>query len=90
MVVTRQLYPLGTRIELRFVVFPEAPELFVHTGRVTRHSRNPAGMGVEFDPLTDHVRDLIHRVLAQAGQGDRRRGRQRVTFNTQDFQTRKL
>jgi hypothetical protein len=90
LVETRQIYPIGTRIELRFVVIPDAPELFVHTGCVTRHSRNPPGMGVEFDPLTNDVRGLIYRILEHAQQGNRRRGRQRVTFNGHGLQTKKV
>lgn len=90
LVATHQLYPLGTRIELRFIVLPDAPQLFIHTGWVTRHSRNPPGMGVEFDPLTDDLRGLIFRVLEHARHGDRRRGRQRVTFDCHGLQTRKV
>jgi hypothetical protein len=90
MVATDQLYPLGTRIELRFVVFPDAPELFVHTGHVTRHSHDPPGMGVAFDPPSGEVRDLIRRIIAHARQAPRKRGRKRLVFNSYDIQTTKL
>jgi hypothetical protein len=90
LVATDQLYPLGTRIELRFAVFPNHPELFVHTGRVTRLSLEPPGMGVEFDPLTPDVEELISRILEDAEQARRRRGRRHLTFDTNDLITRKL
>jgi Tfp pilus assembly protein PilZ len=90
MVATNQLYPIGTRIELRFVVFPEAPELFIHTGRVTRHSHDPPGMGVEFDPPSEELRGLIDRIIAYAEQSSRKRGRRRVTFDAQGLQARRL
>jgi hypothetical protein len=65
-VQTDQLYPLGSRIELRFVVFPAAPRLFRHTGRITRHSHQPPGMGVEFDPVPPDTLRLIDDILRLA------------------------
>lgn len=95
-VYTDQLYPLGARIELRFVVFPEAPELFRHTGRVARHSHAPPGMGVEFDPMPPEILALVHRIVEHAEEQARRRSSHRRTrskrfiFEAQDLQTKLL
>jgi hypothetical protein len=61
---TDQLFAVGARILIRFVLFPEAPRVFEHTGRVVRHSRDPRGMGVAFDPLTPELEALVDVVLA--------------------------
>jgi c-di-GMP-binding flagellar brake protein YcgR len=90
LIVSKWRYPIGTRIELRFVVFPDAPELFVHTGVVARHSVDPAGVGVHFDPLPPAVEQLIARIIARAEQDDRKRARKRMTFEAFDLRTRSL
>ena len=90
LVVSKWRYPIGTHIELRFVVFPEQPELFVHTGWVTRHSNEPWGVGVEFDPLTPEIEELIRRVIAHAEQQAHKRGRKRLTFESFDLRTKSL
>lgn len=95
-VYTDQLFPLGARIELRFVVFPDAPELFRHTGRVARHSHEPPGMGVEFDPMPPDTLALVGRIVERAEQDARRRSSHRRTrskrfiFQAQDLQTKLL
>lgn len=86
LVATKWRHPIGTRIELRFVVFPAAPELFVHSGRVTRLSDEPRGVGVEFDPLTPEVEALIGRILRDAEQRTQKRSRKRLTFEAFDLE----
>ena len=93
-VFSDQLYPLGSRVELRFVVFPDDPMLFQHTGRIVRHSHAPPGMGVEFDPLPPEVRAIIQEILARAQQDARRQSSHRRTrskrfvFGTRDLRTK--
>ena len=91
-VVDVPLHPVGARIELRFVVFPEDPRLFVHTGRVVRHVGDPPGMGVEFDPLPPAVDTLLAEILARLAiqrKKQRRRGK-RVLLDARDVKTRLL
>jgi hypothetical protein len=91
---TDQLYPLGSRIELRFVVFPDNPMLFHHTGRIVRHSQGPAGMGVEFDPIPPQTGVLIRQIVERAEQDDRRHSSHRRTrskrfvLRARDLQTK--
>jgi hypothetical protein len=93
-VYTDQLYPLGARIELRFVVFPDAPELFRHTGRVARHSHSPPGMGIEFDPMPSETLALVTRIVERAEDDAKRRSSHRRTrskrfvFEAQDLHTK--
>jgi c-di-GMP-binding flagellar brake protein YcgR len=93
-VVTDQLYPLGARIELRFVVFPDDPQVFSHTGRVMRHSHDPPGMGVEFDPVSQALQLLIERIVTWAEEDTRRRSSHRRTrskrfvFHAHNLQTK--
>lgn len=89
-----QLYPLNARIRLRFVVFPEAPELFEHTGTIKRHSHDPPGMGVEFDPMPPETVALVQRIIAHAEEDSRRRSSHRRTrskrfvFSARDLETK--
>jgi hypothetical protein len=95
-VFTDQLLPLDARIELRFVVFPDTPELFRHTGRVARHSHEPPGMGVEFDPMPPETLALVQRIMEHAEEQARRQSSHRRTrskrfiFQAQDLQTKLL
>ncbi|MCA9650042.1 MAG: PilZ domain-containing protein [Myxococcales bacterium] len=92
LVVNAVPLPVGSRIELRFVVFPDEPVLFVHTGRVVRHTGAPAfGMGVELDPLPAETEALLEQILERAQQGaTRRTRRQRVVLDAHDLRTRLL
>jgi PilZ domain len=86
------LLPVGARIELRFVVFPDDPLLFVHTGRVVRHLHRPAGMGVEFDPMPPAVDALLSEILERAAAlaGSSRRRRQRLILDAHQLRTRRF
>jgi hypothetical protein len=85
---TAQSFPLGVRIKLRFVVLPEDPTLFEHTGVVRRIQRYPKGVGVEFDPLSPDRAEIVDRVIARAervaSRKTRRDGRQRM-ITTRDL-----
>ncbi len=75
LVVHVPLLPVGSRIELRFVAFPEDPVPFVHTGVVVRHLRTPVAMGVEFDSMPDDVAVMLDTILERAAANSRRRRR---------------
>ncbi len=92
LVTSTALYPVGTRIELRFVVFPDDPLLFVHTGRVVRHLPREGSMGVDFDPMPPEVEALLSRILERAGQraGSSRQRRQRMILDAHQLRARLL
>jgi hypothetical protein len=93
LVIDVALLPVGARIELRFVVFPDDPLLFVHTGRVVRHLRNPLGMGVEFDPMPPDVDALLSRIVERAGAeavNPRRRRSQRLILDAHQLRAIRL
>lgn len=92
LVTNTTLYPLGTRIELRFVVFPDDPLLFAHTGRVVRHVHRSSGMGVEFDPMPPEVDALLSQILERAAQLARspRQRRQRLILDAHQLRSRLL
>lgn len=82
LVVGGPMHPVGSRIELCFVAFPEDPLPFMHTGRVIRHlqrtdatGRDLDAMGVEFDALPDEVAAQLDAILARAVAADERRQR---------------
>lgn len=91
LVVGEATHPVGTRIELRFVVCPEEPILFTHTGRVVRHLRQPSGMGVEFDPMPPELEarlsEVLERMQRPSSPRTRRRGR---LFDVHQLRTRLL
>lgn len=62
-VQAQQLHPIGTIIDLRFVVFPDDPILFQAIGRVVRHGADPSGMGVEFEQLDDANVQIVEEIL---------------------------
>lgn len=92
LVINSTLQPLGARIELRFVVFPDDPLLFVHTGRVIRHLQRGGGMGVEFDPMPPDVDALLGQILERAAKhaGSPRQRRQRMILDTHQLRARLL
>lgn len=81
LVVATPLLPLGSHIELRFVAFPDDPVPFVHTGRVIRHLSEPAGMGVEFDPLPPVVMAQLDAIIERARTSRRRRRGKRMVLD---------
>jgi Tfp pilus assembly protein PilZ len=60
---TADLLPIGSEIELRFIVFPEEPVLFEGKGKVVRHGTDPIGMGVEFVELEETAKDVVRKIL---------------------------
>ncbi|MCA9708230.1 MAG: DUF4253 domain-containing protein [Myxococcales bacterium] len=77
LVIGGPVFPVGSRIELCFVAFPEDPLPFVHTGRVVRHltrldpmGRSLAAMGVEFEVLPDSVADQLDAILERHASAD--------------------
>jgi hypothetical protein len=93
LVIEAELHPVGARIELRFVVFPAAPLLFVHTGRVVRHLQRPKGMGVEFDPMPPEVEALLSKILERTATpraGGSRQRRSRLILDAHELRARLL
>lgn len=62
---TRELVPIGIVVELRFTVLLDDPVVIEATGKVVRHSRHPPGIGVQFNTLSEQMRDRIEQVLAR-------------------------
>ena len=60
---TRDPWPVGTRLRLRFTIVVEDPEILEGVGEVVRVSERPRGMGVAFVELTEHSRTLIEKLL---------------------------
>lgn len=104
LVIGGTMVPVGSRIELCFVAFPDDPVPFVHTGRVVRHltqadatGRPLEAMGVEFDPLPDEVIERLDTILHRAVNEDLRRQRRSkrllidsTTIDAHDLRTRIL
>ncbi|MEM9461384.1 MAG: PilZ domain-containing protein [Myxococcota bacterium] len=97
------IHPVGSRIELRFVAFPDDPQPFVHTGRVVRHLTRPDAMGrdldamgIEFDSLPQDVAARLDAILERAENEDLRRQRRSKrlmldpTIDAHDLRTRIL
>lgn len=59
---TDEQLPLGSVIDIRFTVFPEAPVLFEGKGTVVRHCDDPKGIGVEFLDLTHGAREVLREI----------------------------
>ena len=57
--------PVGTRVNLRFTVIMDEPEILEGVGEVTRVSKRPRGMGVIFVELTAHSEELIKRLIVK-------------------------
>jgi uncharacterized protein (TIGR02266 family) len=62
---TRDPWPVGTRLRLRFTIVADDPEILEGMGEVVRVSERPRGMGVAFVELTDHSQKLIARLLTR-------------------------
>lgn len=62
---TRDPWPVGTRVRMRFTVLDGDLETLEGTAQVVRVSERPRGMGVEFLELPPSSRALIDRLLAR-------------------------
>lgn len=99
LVIGGPLHPVGARIELCFVAFPDDPMPFMHTGRVVRHEMRadangeslPA-MGVEFDvpshPVAAQLDAIMQRAKALAAR--RRRSKRIANVDLHELRTRIL
>jgi hypothetical protein len=56
-------WPVGTKLNLRFTVLLEDPEILDGIGEVVRVSERPRGMGVKFVQLSAAGARVIERVL---------------------------
>jgi uncharacterized protein (TIGR02266 family) len=63
---TRDPWPVGTRLRLRFTVLADDPEVLQADGDVVRVSERPRGMGIKFASLSASARLLINRLLARS------------------------
>jgi uncharacterized protein (TIGR02266 family) len=70
---TRDPWPVGTRLRLRFTIMAEDPEILEGVGEVVRVSERPRGMGVAFVELTDHSQQLIDKILVRRPSSLRRK-----------------
>ncbi len=62
---TRDPWPVGTKLRLKFTVIAEDPEVLEGLGEVVRVSERPRGMGVAFVELTEHSQKLIGKLLTR-------------------------
>ncbi|MDX2023171.1 MAG: PilZ domain-containing protein [Deltaproteobacteria bacterium] len=60
---TREPWPVGTRLRLRFTVLADDPEILEGSAEVVRVSETPPGMGVAFLELTESSKALIDKIL---------------------------
>jgi uncharacterized protein (TIGR02266 family) len=63
---TRDPWPVGTNLRLRFTVLLDDPEVLEADGEVVRVSERPRGMGLKFVKLDAGARLLINRLLARS------------------------
>jgi uncharacterized protein (TIGR02266 family) len=62
---SRDPWPVGTRLKLRFTLLAEDPEILEATGEVVRVSERPRGMGLKFLQLPVSARKVIDHLLAR-------------------------
>ena len=62
---TRDPWPVGTRLRLRFTIMAADPEILEGMGEVVRVSERPRGMGVAFVELAEHSQRLIAMLLTR-------------------------
>ncbi|MBX3251315.1 MAG: PilZ domain-containing protein [Myxococcales bacterium] len=68
---SKQLLPLGTRVDLKFTVVMDEIETIEGVGEVVRVQKDPPGMGVVFTELSQYSQHLIARLLtARPGSED--------------------
>jgi uncharacterized protein (TIGR02266 family) len=62
---SRDPWPVGTRLKLRFTLLADDPEVLEGLGEVVRVSERPRGMGLKFLQLPLSARRAIDRLLAK-------------------------
>jgi uncharacterized protein (TIGR02266 family) len=62
---TRNPWPVGTRLRLRFTILAQDPEILEGMGEVVRVSERPRGMGVAFVELAEPSHKLIEKLLTR-------------------------
>jgi uncharacterized protein (TIGR02266 family) len=67
--------PIGSKVNLKFTVNVEGPEVIEGVGEVVRLQDDPPGMGVVFVELTSHSQALVTKLITrrQVPQGRPRR-----------------
>jgi uncharacterized protein (TIGR02266 family) len=69
---SRQPLPIGTRVNLKFTVIVDELEIIEGVGEVVRLQESPPGMGVDFVELTNHSRELLHKLMTARRLGERK------------------
>jgi len=62
--------PVGTKVDLKFTIILDDPEIVEGIGEVVRVSDTPKGMGVVFINLTNVSQNLIARLMTRRAGGD--------------------
>jgi uncharacterized protein (TIGR02266 family) len=62
---SRDPWPVGTKLNLRFTLLADDPEVLEARGEVVRVSERPRGMGLRFLELPIAARKVIDRLLAK-------------------------
>lgn len=62
---TREPWPVGTKLRLRFTILADDPEILEGSAEVVRVSDDPPGIGVAFSDLTEGSRAVIDKLLAR-------------------------
>jgi uncharacterized protein (TIGR02266 family) len=70
---SRDPWPVGTRLKLRFTLLADDPEILEALGEVVRVSERPRGMGLKFLQLPLAARKVIDRLLARPAPAPARR-----------------
>jgi len=60
---TQDPWPVGTKLNLKFTLVVEDPEILEGVGEVVRVSDKPRGMGVRFVELSEKSKTLIEQLL---------------------------
>lgn len=63
---SRDPWPVGTRLNLRFTVLADDPEVLEAKGEVVRVAERPRGMGIKFMELPISARKVIDHLLARS------------------------
>jgi uncharacterized protein (TIGR02266 family) len=66
---SREPWPVGTKLNLRFTLLADDPEILEARGEVVRVSERPRGMGLRFLELPIAARKVIDRLLAKTRAG---------------------
>jgi uncharacterized protein (TIGR02266 family) len=72
---TRNPWPVGTKLKLKFTVTLDDLEPLEGMGEVVRVSERPRGMGVNFIDLPAHAIRVIHAIIGRAKRRSLKRGR---------------